>query len=72
LVFLTWKCEFSEQSVLECKKSKIIHELPLYEERIGVWCAINAHRITGPIFHDDTINAARYVNNILSPFFFPR
>jgi hypothetical protein len=48
---------------------RFIHELPLHDERIGVWCAINAHKIIGPIFYDDTVHAARYVNNILSPFF---
>jgi hypothetical protein len=29
---------------------RLIHELPLHYEKIGVWCAISAHRITGPIF----------------------
>jgi hypothetical protein len=43
--------------------------IPLHDKRIGVWCAISAHRITGLIFFDDTVNAARYVNNNLSPFF---
>jgi hypothetical protein len=48
---------------------RFIHELPLHDEAIGVWCAISAHRIIGPIFYDDAVNAARYMNNILSPFF---
>jgi hypothetical protein len=30
---------------------------------------MSARRIIGPIFYDDTVNAARYVNNILSPPF---
>jgi hypothetical protein len=30
---------------------------------------ISAGRINGHIFYDDTVNAARYMNNILSPFF---
>jgi hypothetical protein len=34
-----------------------------------VWYVINARRIIGLIFYDDTVNTARYVNNILSPFF---
>jgi hypothetical protein len=37
-------------------------------KKIGVWCAISARRITGPIFYDNTVNAAMYKNNILSPF----
>jgi hypothetical protein len=48
---------------------RFIYELPLHDERNGVWCAKSARRITGPIFYNDTVNAARYVNNILSPFF---
>jgi hypothetical protein len=24
-------------------------------KKADVWCVINAHRITGPIFHDDTV-----------------
>jgi hypothetical protein len=69
-----WRGEFSEQLVLECRKSKIyslfvsFYELPLHDERIGVWCAISTCRIIGPIFYDSTLNAARYVNNILSSF----
>jgi hypothetical protein len=47
---------------------RFIHELPLPDEEIGVWCAINACRIIGTIFYNDTVNALRYVNNILRPF----
>jgi hypothetical protein len=46
-----------------------IHELPLHDEKIGVWCAMSAHTVIGPIFYDHTFNAVRYVNNILCPFF---
>jgi hypothetical protein len=48
---------------------RFIHKLPLYDERIDVRCAISARWIIGLMFYDDTINAARYVNNTLSPFF---
>jgi hypothetical protein len=48
---------------------RFIRKLPLYDKRICVWCALCAHRISGPIFYDDAVNAARHVNNILSPFF---
>jgi hypothetical protein len=48
---------------------RFIHELPLHDERIGVWCATSARRIIGPISYDDTVYTARNVNNILSPFF---
>jgi hypothetical protein len=48
---------------------RLINELPLHDEKISIWCAISARRIIGPIFYEDTVNGARYVNNILSPFF---
>jgi hypothetical protein len=48
---------------------RLFHEFPLHDKRIGVWCAISACRITGRISYNDTVNVARYVNNILSPFF---
>jgi hypothetical protein len=38
-----------------------IHEFPLHDVKIGVWCAINAHRIIGPVFFQETINSERYV-----------
>jgi hypothetical protein len=46
---------------------RFIHEFPLHHKRIGVWYAISARSIFGPIFYNDTVNAARYVDNILSP-----
>jgi hypothetical protein len=48
---------------------KFIHELPLHDKKIGVWCVIIVHSIIEPLFYDDAVYAARYVNNILSPFF---
>jgi hypothetical protein len=48
---------------------KTYHECSLHDEKVGVWYVISACRIIGHIFYDDTVNAARYMNNILSPFF---
>jgi inhibitor of nuclear factor kappa-B kinase subunit alpha len=44
-------------------------EVPLHDQKIGVWCAISAARIVGPIFFEETINSERYVSDILQPFF---
>jgi hypothetical protein len=44
-------------------------QLPLYNQTVGVWCAIRATRITGPTFYEGTLDAQRYINEILNPFF---
>ena len=46
-----------------------LHEVPLHDQKVGVWCAISRTRLIGPIFFDDTVNSQRYINNILNPFF---
>lgn len=47
----------------------LIHEIPLHDAKVGVWCAITAQRIIGPIFFNETVNSERYRANILAPFF---
>jgi hypothetical protein len=48
---------------------RLIHRLLLCDEKVGVWCVISAHRVIGPMFYDNVLSAARYVNNVLHPFF---
>ncbi|KAJ4437880.1 hypothetical protein ANN_13819 [Periplaneta americana] len=38
----------------------VIHEAPMHPVKIGVWCAISAQRIVGPIFFNQTVNTADY------------
>jgi hypothetical protein len=47
----------------------LIHEVPLHDVKVGVWCAVNAKRIIGPILYAETINSDRYVRLILTGFF---
>lgn len=41
----------------------------LHDQKVGVWCAVSTTRIIGPIFFDETVTSARYISNILKPFF---
>ena len=46
----------------------IVNERPLHDQKVGVWCAVNADRIIGPIFFEETINGQRYRDVIIRPF----
>jgi len=46
-----------------------LHEVPLHDQKVGVWCAISRTRLIGPIFFNNTVNSERYINDILHPFF---
>jgi hypothetical protein len=46
-----------------------VHEVLLHDVKIGVWCAISAHEIIGPVFFQKTINSERYVRLIQTSFF---
>lgn len=45
----------------------LIHEVPLHDQKIGVWCAVLASRVIGPIFFDTTVNTDVYLT-ILDDF----
>lgn len=39
----------------------LLFEQPLHDQKIGVWCAMTAKRIVGPIFFDTTVNTDVYL-----------
>ena len=41
-----------------------IQEISHYDRKVGVWCAVSARRIIGPIFYEQFVNAERYRNDI--------
>ena len=49
-------------------KHRSICKVLLFGCKVGMWCAVSATRITGPIFLD-TVNSERYHGQIIEPFF---
>lgn len=43
-------------------------EAPLHPEKVGVWAAVSARRVIGPIFFEGNINAEKYRQEILQVF----
>jgi hypothetical protein len=37
--------------------------------KVGVWCAVSARKIVGPVFFNEKMNLERYVKAILGQFF---
>ena len=39
-----------------------MHQVPLHYVKIGIWCAMSAKRVVGPIFFNETVNSERYMS----------
>jgi hypothetical protein len=46
----------------------LTQEVPLHLVKVGVWCAVSARKIVGPVFFNETIKWERYVQIILGQF----
>jgi hypothetical protein len=47
----------------------ITHESLLHPVKIGVWCAVSARRVYGPVFSNETTNREKYVQVNFGQFF---
>jgi hypothetical protein len=50
----------------EAENPRLLHEQPLHNQKIGVWCAVSGTRIIGPIFFDSTVNTEVYMNILMN------
>jgi hypothetical protein len=44
------------------ENAQFVHEQPVHDQKIGVWCGVSGTRIIGPIFFDRTVNTEAYMN----------
>jgi hypothetical protein len=43
------------------QNAHLTREVQLHPVTVGVWCAVSARRIVGPVFFNETINCERYL-----------
>jgi hypothetical protein len=66
LIIISW--DMLTQKTTGIGVVKTLIQLPLYDQRTGVWCAISASIIV-LIFYEGTLDAEQYINELSNPFF---
>jgi hypothetical protein len=46
----------------------LIHEMPLYDVKFGLWCAVSATKIKPTVFYESA-DSRRYVTDVITPLF---
>jgi hypothetical protein len=67
LLFITDEAYFHLSGYVNSQNTRIrsvenpytVHQTPLHDIKIGVWCAVSARRIIGPLFYHETVNSDR-------------
>jgi hypothetical protein len=76
MLFRTDEADFQSSGYVNSHNTRIwsdrnphaVHQIPLYDIKIGVCCAVSARRIISPIFYHETMNLDQCVTYILDPF----
>jgi hypothetical protein len=77
LTFFTDKADFHFVVYINAQKNKhrssenshVLFQLPFYNQKKSLWCAIRANHFFELIFYEGTLDTERYINEILNPFF---
>jgi hypothetical protein len=70
LILISWDMlTHKKNGYWSSEKLHALIQLPLYDQKIGIWCTISTNCITWPIFYEEILDTQRYINEILNPFF---
>jgi hypothetical protein len=77
LTFFTDEANFNLSGYVNSKNNRywgseyphVVIQLPLYDQKMGIWGPISANRVTEHKFYEGIHDAQRYINEMLNPFF---